>query len=61
MTIIKIIAFVIFAISCIAIYHNTNSFSIKGRIIYIAVRNANHVCYNQHNLCYWIKWNSSRK
>ncbi len=46
MTVIKIIAFVIFAISCIAIYHNANSFSIKGRIIYIAVRNANYVCYN---------------
>ena len=46
MTVIKIIAFVIFAISCIAIYHNANSFSIKGRIIYIAIRDANYVCYN---------------
>lgn len=35
MTIIKIIAFVIFLIACVAIYHNTNSFEPKKRILYI--------------------------
>ena len=37
MTIIKIIAFVIFCISCVTIYHNTNSFEPKKRIIYILI------------------------
>ncbi len=37
MTIIKIIAFVIFVISCVTIYHNTNAFEPIKRIIYILV------------------------
>lgn len=37
MTIIKIIALVIFLIACIAIYHNTNSFEPKKRILYIII------------------------
>ena len=37
MTIIKLIALIIFIISCITIYHNTNSFEPKKRIIYIAI------------------------
>lgn len=37
MVIIKIIAVIIFAISCIAIYHNTNSFEPKARIVYILI------------------------
>ena len=37
MTVIRLIAFAIFIISCIVIYHNTNSFEPKRRIIYIAV------------------------
>jgi len=32
MTIIKVVAFIIFVIACIAIYHNTNSFEPKKRI-----------------------------
>lgn len=37
MTVIKIIAFVIFVIACIAIYHNTNSYEPKKRILFIVV------------------------
>lgn len=37
MTVIRIIAFVIFVISCVTIYHNTNSFEPIKRIIYIAL------------------------
>ena len=37
MTIIKIIALVIFVISCVTIYHNTNSFEPKKRILYIII------------------------
>ena len=37
MTIIKIIAFVILCISCVTIYHNTNSYEPKKRIIYIII------------------------
>ncbi len=51
----KIIAFVIFVISCIAIYHNTNSFKPKERIIYIAVRYVIYVYCNKYNLFYTIK------
>ncbi len=35
MTVIKVIAFVIFVISCVTIYHNANSFEPIKRIIYI--------------------------
>ncbi len=37
MTVIKVIAVVIFAISCVTIYHNTNSFEPKKRILYIII------------------------
>lgn len=37
MTLIKIIAFVIFVIACVTIYHNTNSFEPKRRILYIII------------------------
>ena len=37
MTLIKIIAFVIFVIACVTIYHNTNSFEPKKRILYIII------------------------
>ncbi len=37
MTIIKLIALIIFIISCVTIYHNTNSFEPKKRILYIVV------------------------
>lgn len=37
MTLIKVISFIIFVISCVAIYHNTNSYEPKKRILYIVV------------------------
>lgn len=37
MTVIKVIAFIIFIIACIAIYHNTNSYEPSKRIIYIII------------------------
>ncbi len=37
MTVIKIVAFIIFLIACVTIYHNTNSFEPKKRILYIIV------------------------
>lgn len=36
-TAIKAIAFIIFIISCITVYHNTNSYEPKDRIIYIII------------------------
>lgn len=37
MIIIKLIALIIFIISCVTIYHNTNSFEPKKRILYIVI------------------------
>lgn len=37
MTVIKIIAFVVFAISCAVIYHNTNSYEPAKRVGYIVI------------------------
>lgn len=37
MTVVKLIGFIIFVISCVAIYHNTNSYEPKKRILYIVV------------------------
>jgi len=37
MTVIKIIALIILCVSCVTIYHNTNSFEPKKRIIYIII------------------------
>lgn len=37
MGLIKFVAFVIFIVACVTIYHNTNSFEPKQRVIYIAV------------------------
>ena len=37
MTVITIVAIIIFAIACITIYHNTNSFEPTQRVIYIVV------------------------
>ncbi len=36
-TAIKAISFIIFIISCITVYHNTNSYEPKNRIIYIVI------------------------
>ncbi len=49
-TIVKVIAFIIFAISCVTIYHNTNSYEKSKRIIYIVVRNNNNVSAYVNNL-----------
>lgn len=37
MTVLKIIAFIVFAISCVVIYKNTNSYEPYKRVIYIVV------------------------
>ena len=37
-TVTKGIALIIFAISCVTIYHNTNSYEKSKRIIYIIIR-----------------------
>ncbi len=37
MTIVRLVSLAIFIVSCITIYHNTNSFEPKKRIIYIAI------------------------
>ena len=37
MIVIKIVAIIVFIISCVTIYHNTNSFEPKKRILYILV------------------------
>ena len=37
MIIIKLIALIVFIISCVTIYHNTNSFEPKKRILYIVI------------------------
>lgn len=37
MTVIKVIAFIVFAISCAVIYHNTNSYEPVKRIGYIVI------------------------
>ena len=37
MTVIRIIELIIFSISCVIVYHNTNSFEPKKRIIYIII------------------------
>lgn len=38
-TIVRLIAVAIFAISCVTIYHNTNSYEPSKRVIYIIIRN----------------------
>ena len=57
MTVVKIVAFIVFAISCAVIYHNTNSYDISKRIGYILVRN----CYNVYSYInswkHCDKWN----
>lgn len=37
MTLVKVIAFIVFAISCAVIYHNTNSYEPAKRIGYIII------------------------
>ena len=37
MTIIKIVSFIVLVIACAVIYHNTNAYEPKKRIIYIIV------------------------
>jgi len=37
MTVVGLISFVIFAIACVTIYHNTNSYEPSKRIIYIII------------------------
>ena len=49
-TVVKIVAFMIFAISCVTIYHNTNSYEPSKRIIYIIVRNYCYVYYYINNM-----------
>lgn len=46
----KIIAFIIFIISFVTIYHNTNSYEPSKRIIYIVVRNSSYVYFNFYNM-----------
>lgn len=58
-TVIKGIALIIFAISCVTIYHNTNSFEPSKRIIYIIVRKHYNVFAYIYTLCYGRKWISS--
>ncbi|MCI9365942.1 MAG: hypothetical protein HFJ54_05180 [Clostridia bacterium] len=61
MVLIKIIAFVIFIIAFVTIYHNTNSFEPKQRIIYIVARNNCNVFYNKYNLYDRYKRNTGAK
>ncbi len=37
-SVVQAIALIIFAISCVAVYHNTNAYEPKQRIIYIIIR-----------------------
>ncbi|MDE5830388.1 MAG: hypothetical protein K2H53_01535 [Clostridia bacterium] len=50
-TVVKGIALVIFAISCVTIYHNTNSYEPSKRVIYIILRKHYNVCFNIDTLC----------
>lgn len=49
-TIIKVIALMIFAVSCVTIYHNTNSYEKSKRIVYIIIRNNYNVFTYINNL-----------
>ncbi len=49
-TITRVIAFIIFAISCVTIYHNTNSYEKSKRVIYIVIRNNYNVSTYINNL-----------
>lgn len=49
-TVTKFIALIIFAISCVTIYHNTNSYEPSKRIIYIIARNNYNVWNNFNNM-----------
>lgn len=53
----RLIALLIFAISCVTIYHNTNSYEPKYRIIYIIIRYNFNVWYYINNLYYECKRN----
>ncbi|MCI8519691.1 MAG: hypothetical protein HFJ51_06625 [Clostridia bacterium] len=55
MTIVKIIAFIVFALACAVIYHNTNSYEPAKRIGYILVRNDYNV------LCHINSWKCCNK
>lgn len=61
LTVIKIIAFIIFCLSCITIYHNTNSYEPTKRIIYIIVRKHCNVCDNCTNLQYEYRRTTSKE
>lgn len=58
---IKVIAFIIFGIACVAIYHNTNSFEPAKRIGYIVVRNIHNVSDKHSNFrTKHIRYNSNK-
>lgn len=54
-TIVGLISAIIFIISCVTIYHNTNSFEPVQRVVYIIVRNSCCLLYNFSNLQYGCK------
>lgn len=60
-TVIGIISFIIFVISCVTIYHNTNSYEPSKRIVYIIVRYNHNVHYNCWNLHDRLKRNKYKK
>ena len=50
--VIRLIALLIFAISCVTIYHNTNAYEPKYRVAYIIIRNNSNVFYYINYLYY---------
>lgn len=60
-TLIQAISLVILAISCITIYHNTNSYEPGKRIIYIIARNNHNVFNNSRNMHNGHKRNRNKK
>ena len=50
MTVIKIVALIVFIISCVVIYKNTNSYEPTKRVIYIIIRNTCNICINSSSL-----------
>lgn len=55
--VIRLIALAIFAVACVTIYHNTNSYEPKYRILYIIVRNNYNVYHHISDLCFKCKRN----
>ena len=61
LTVVGLISFVIFAIACVTIYHNTNSYEPSKRIIYIIVRNNYYLCDNFYDMWYGRKRDRGKK